>query len=205
MIDLFSDLSEWIVDFADSEWATLILALNSFSESIFFPVPPDLLLIGISILKPDLALWLAALVTVSSVLGAVVGHWLGQRFGRPLLYRFVAETKVAAVERMFKKYGAWAVLMAAFTPIPYKVFAIAAGVLDLDRKTFIVASLIGRGARFFILGGLIFIFRDSIEEFVTSNFQNFQMLTIGLAAVLVMGLGIVAIVARRRRAGDPAA
>jgi membrane protein YqaA with SNARE-associated domain len=202
MRELFTRLTDWVVDFAESDWAILILAANSFTESIFFPVPPDLLLIGIAVLDPDRALWLAGIVTVSSVAGAVVGHWLGRRFGRPLLHRLVAESKILTVERMFQKYGAWAVLVAAFTPIPYKVFAIAAGALDLDRRRFVLASLVGRGARFFAIGLLIFAFGEDIEDFIG---DNFGLLTIAAAAVLLVGLGIVALIARRRRAGDTVA
>lgn len=202
MIELFSRLSDWVVDFAESDWAILILAANAFTESIFFPVPPDLLLIGIAILDPDKALWLAGIVTVSSVAGAVVGHWLGRRFGRPLLHRFVAESKILAVERLFQRYGVWAVLVAAFTPIPYKVFAVAAGSLDLDRRRFILASLAGRGARFFALGVLIFAYGEGIEDFINSNFE---MLVIAAAAVLLACLGIVVLIARRRRARDTVA
>ncbi len=162
MIDLFRELSDWTAGFAESDWSALILAIAAFTESIFFPVPPDPLLIAIAMPQPHAALWLAALVTASSVAGAVVGHWLGLRFGRPLLYRFASRKKVEAVEALFQKYGAWAVLVAAFTPIPYKVFAICAGVLDLNRRTFIIASIIGRGARFFIIGGLIFAYGEEI-------------------------------------------
>ena len=196
MIDLLTDLTAWFVGFADSDWSVLILAISSFAESIFFPVPPDPLLIGIGIRRPELALWLAALVTISSVAGAVGGHWLGRRFGRPLLYRFVARNKVEPVERMFKRHGAWAVLMAAFTPIPYKVFTISAGVLDLDRRTFILASLVGRGARFFALGILLFVFGESIGGFIDTNFE---MLTLAGAAALLVALAVVVIIARRRR------
>ena len=198
MMELLTRLTDWVVDFAESDWAILILTVNSFTESIFFPVPPDLLLIGIAVLDPDRALWLAGIVTVASVAGAVVGHWLGRRFGRPLLHRLVAESKILTVERLFQKYGAWAVLVAAFTPIPYKVFAIAAGALDLDRRRFVLVSVVGRGARFFAIGVLIFAFGEDIEDFIG---DNFGLLTVAAAAVLMAGLGIVVLIARRRRAG----
>ena len=84
MIDLLRELSDWTAGFAESDWSVVILAVAAFTESIFFPVPPDPLLIAIAIPQPHAALWLAALVTASSVAGAVVGHWLGLRFGRPL-------------------------------------------------------------------------------------------------------------------------
>ena len=174
----------------------MILAIASFTESIFFPVPPDPLLIAIAIPQPHAALWLAALVTASSVAGAVVGHWLGLRFGRPLLYRFASRKKVEAVEALFQKYGAWAVLVAAFTPIPYKVFAISAGILNLDRRTFILASIVGRGARFFMIGGLIFVYGEEIEEFIDTNLE---VVTVSATAVVVVAAVIAAIIIQRRR------
>ena len=197
MIELFHELSDWVVGFADSDWAALILALASFSESIFFPIPPDPLLIGVGILQPENALWLAGIVTLSSVAGALVGHWLGKRFGRPLLYRIAPEDKVLAVEKTFQRHGAWAILVAAFTPLPYKVFAISAGILDMDRRRFVVASLIGRGARFFLLGGLIFVYGDSIEGFID---RNFEVLTVGLGLAAIVVVGLTAVYAHRRRA-----
>ena len=199
MFELLRDLSDWTTGFAESDWSALILAAASFAESIFFPIPPDPLLLAIAIPQPHAALWLAALVTASSVAGAVVGHWLGHRFGRPLLYRFASGKKVEAVEKLFRKYGAWAVLIAAFTPIPYKVFAISAGVLDMNLRTFIFASIIGRGARFFILGGLIFVYGEEIERFIDTNFEP---VTGASAGALVVAVTVAAIIVRRRRTRD---
>ena len=197
---MFRSLSHWMLDFADSDLAILILAISSFTESIFFPIPPDPLLIGIAVRQPENAIWLAALVTVSSVAGAFVGHWLGKRFGRPILRRIVSEKKIAAVEGMFSKYGAWAILVAAFTPIPYKVFTITAGMLGMDRRSFIIASLIGRGARFFLIGGMILVFGDEIEVFIE---DNFELITVAFTAALIVVLAIFLVV-RRRRAGTTA-
>jgi len=197
MFGLLKSLSDWTLGFADSGWSTLALAVDSFTESIFFPIPPDLLLIAIGIRRPEMALWLAGLATVSSVAGALVGHWLGGRFGRPLLYRLVPQRKVEPVERLFRKYGAWAVLMAAFTPIPYKVFAISAGILDLDRRTFILASLVGRGARFLALGALLYAYGDSVEEFID---DRFELIVVATSVAMAVGLGIATIVVKRRQA-----
>ena len=196
MIDLLRELSDWTAGFAESDWSAVILAIASFTESIFFPVPPDPLLIAIAIPQPHAALWLAALVTASSVAGAVVGHWLGLRFGRPLLYRFASRKKVEAVEEIFQKYGAWAILVAAFTPIPYKVFAICAGVLDLNRRTFIIASIIGRGARFFMIGGLIFVYGEEIQEFID---KNLEVVTVSTTAAVIVAAAVVAVIVQRRR------
>ena len=200
MAGLLRELSDWLVGFADSDWSIPILAVSSFFESFFFPVPPEPLLIGMGVLHPEAAIWLAAIVTISSVAGAVVGHWLGGRFGRPLLFRYVSQGKIDTVERMFKRHGAWAVLIAAFTLIPYKVFAITAGVLELDRRTFILASLIGRGARFFILGSVLFIYRDSIDTVEDYIDANFEMLTLAAGVALLISLGAVVVIARMRSA-----
>jgi undecaprenyl-diphosphatase len=197
MIELLRGFSHWIEGFADSPWAIVILVANSFTESIFNPIPPDPLLIGMSVINPNLALVYAGLVTVSSVLGALVGHWLGLRLGRPLVLKFISAKKVDRVETMFQKYGSWAVLIAAFTPIPYKVFAITAGALEMDRRPFIVVSIIGRGARFLLLGGLIFFFGEAMQEFIETRFE---ILTLLFSVLLVVSLVVVFIMVRWRRA-----
>ena len=185
MTEWLHDLADWTVAFADSDWAIGILALVSFSEAIFFPIPPDPLLMGIALVQRPLALWLAILVTVSSVAGALVGHWLGRRLGRPILDRLFSERLVIAAESWLGRYGVWATVLAAFTPIPYKVFAVTAGVLDLDRRSFALASLAGRGARFLTIGVLVMLFGEEIQDFVTGNFE---MLTIagGVAVVALL-------------------
>lgn len=197
MIELIRSFSHWVEGFADSPWAIVILVVNSFTESIVNPIPPDPLLIGMSFINPNLALLYAALVTISSVLGALVGHWLGLRFGRPLVLKFIAAKKVDRVEAMFQKYGSWAVLIAAFTPIPYKVFAITAGVLEMDRRPFIVASIIGRGARFFLLGGLILFFGEAIQKFIETRFE---LLTVLFSILLILSLALGFLFIRWRRA-----
>ena len=202
MIELIRSFSHRVEGFADSPWAIVILVVNSFTESIVNPIPPDPLLIGMSLIKPNLALVYAALVTISSVLGALVGHWLGLRFGRPLVLKFIAAKKVDRVEVMFQKYGSWAVLIAAFTPIPYKVFAITAGVLEMDRRPFIVASIIGRGARFFLLGGLIFFFGEAIQKFIETRFE---LLTILFSILLIFSLALGFVFIRWCRAKGPLA
>ena len=196
VLNLLSGLKDWVLAFADSDWSSLALALNSFAESVFFPIPPDALLIGIAIRHSDMAIWLALLATISSVAGAVVGYWLGHKVGRPILNRMISPNQTERARRMFNKYGVWAILLAAFTPIPYKVFTILAGMLKLNLRTFIIASLIGRGARFLILGLLLFFYGDQIANFID---EKFALLTLATAGVIT-GLLILLAVARRRHA-----
>ena len=200
MIELLHDLSDWLLDFADSEWAVFMLAAISFGEAIILPFPPDPFLIAVALLQPENALWLAGIVTVTSVAGGLVDHWVGVRFGRPVIERIAPRDKVEAAERLFAKYGWWTVLLAAFTPLPYKVFSVTAGILRFDRKGFLVACLVGRGVRFFLQGALIFVYGESIREFLEGNFE---LVTIATGALVVAAaLGII-LYARLRRRNAP--
>ena len=154
MLNLLHEFKEWVVGFSDSPWAIFVLAINSFTESIFNPIPSDPLILGMAAINPGSVFWLALVATVASVAGAVVGWMGGIALGRRVLLKIVSAEKSYQVENLFDRYGIWVVLIAAFTPIPYKVFAITAGVLRFDLRSFIVVSLIGRGARFFLLAGV---------------------------------------------------
>ena len=186
MRDLLHDLTDWTLQAADSDWAIALLALAAFSESVIFPIPPDPLLIAVGVASPGSAIWVAALVTIASVSGAFIGYWLGRKVGRPLLSRLVSESKVERAEALFNKFGVWAILVAAFTPIPYKVFTVLAGIMNLPLRPFVLASLIGRGARFMTIGVLVFLFGEEIQEFIEGNFE---LLTIasGVGLVVVVG------------------
>ena len=197
MREFLHDLSDWLLGFADSDLAIVVLLVSSFAESIFFPIPPDPLLLAVAVVQQPIAALLGALVAVASVAGAVVGHALGMRLGRPILAQMFSENRVAYVDRLFERYGVWAILIAAFTPVPYKVFAIAAGVWHMDRRKFIIASVIGRGARFGTIGVLIFLFGEEIEAFLT---ENFEWLTVGITVVTVaVGAGWYILHRRRRQ------
>jgi len=190
---IIHELSDWVLSFADSPWAVAMLGLSSFMEAIIFPIPPDPLLIAIGLVQQESAIFLGLWVAITSVAGAIIGHWIGKRLGRPIiawagnypiLDRFFSQEKVDKVERLFKRYGIWTILIAAFTPLPYKVFAITAGILQMDRRSFIIASIIGRTARFLTIGVLIALFGQEIES-VMSN--NFELITVSVAAVTIIG------------------
>ena len=127
---MLSDLREWLVDWADSPAGPAALGVLSAAESVFFPLPPDPLLIALALRNPDHALYLAALTTAASVLGGIVGHWLGLHFGRPLMRRLHNRHADRASE-LLRKHGFWAIALAGLTPLPYKVFTIAAGVANV--------------------------------------------------------------------------
>ena len=198
-MEYFDGLTTWFAAFAGSEWAVVVLAIATFLESIFSPIPPDPLLIPMSVLNPNMAILYGLVATLSSVLGALVGHWLGSRFGRPVLSRFASNSKIDQAESLFDRFGGWAVLAAAVTPIPYKVFAVLAGVLKYDRKKFFIVSLIGRGVRFIGLGVLLFLFGEQIQIFIEDNLQSLSLY--GLAVFMVLGVGLVLLLKFRNRFG----
>ena len=177
--------TDWLLGFADGGWAVVILAAISFFESIIFPIPPDPFLLAIALIQRPLSIWLSILVTISSILGALVGYWIGSKLGRPLLSRFFPATKIVFAERLLTRYGVWATILAGLTPIPYKVFAIAAGVLGLNLRTFILASIVGRGVRFLSIGLLVAIYGDRIKSFIENNFN---IITIGIGVAIVIFL-----------------
>ena len=184
-MDWLHNITAWILEFAQSPWAIGVLALNAFGESIVWPVPPDPVLIAIAATRPKDALWLAALVTVASVSGAFVGHWLGLKIGRPILNKLFPQEHISRAESLFQKYGVWAILVAAFTPIPYKVFTVLAGVLRLDRKSLLIGSIVGRGARFMLQGSLIFVFGKEIQSFLEANLETISW-TAGAAVITIV-------------------
>lgn len=141
---------ETIVGWFDG-FGSLSLGAMSFTEAIIQPVPPDLLLLPMLLAAQGdsaLVIWLWAVVTVTSVLGSLVGYYIGKRWGRSLFSRFKADKHLAKIESLTTRYGTIGIFIAAFSPIPYKVFGWAAGMGEMKLKPFIIAGLIGRGLRF---------------------------------------------------------
>lgn len=166
----------------------MALFLVAFAESSVFPIPPDVLLIALAIGAPRRALWFAALSTVGSVLGGMLGYLIGLKFyellGRPIIEFYSAQERYLRVKELYDRYDSVAVAVAGFTPIPYKVFTIAAGAFEIHFPTFVVASLAGRGGRFFLVGLLILRFGREIRYFLD---RYFNWLTVVFVVLLVGG------------------
>lgn len=161
---------------------------HAFAESSFFPIPPDVTLIILAIAEPNLSLWFSLVCTLGSVAGAIIGYVIGKKGGRPLLKKIVSKDKIELVQNYYHKYDVWAILIAAFTPVPYKLFTISAGVFHLRFFRFIATSIIGRGARFFMVGGLIYIFGEPIKDFID---KYFNILSILFVILLIGGFYII--------------
>ncbi len=173
---------QWTLDFF-LPLGNLGLFLVSFAESSFFPIPPEALLLPLSLAKPSNALLYGTVVTLASVFGGVAGYYLGIKGGRPLLLKITSAQKVAQVERLFRKYDAWAIGIAALTPIPYKVFTITSGIFAINLRKFVIASIIGRGARFLTEGLLIYLYGPQIVNFLK---HNFEWITIAIALLVIL-------------------
>jgi membrane protein YqaA with SNARE-associated domain len=152
------------------------LFIVAFIESSFFPVPPDILLIPLSLINPGLAFFYAAVATIGSVLGSILGYYIGLKGGRPVLNRIAGKKRVSAVEKYFSKYGDMAIGIAAFTPIPYKIFTIASGTFRHNLPRLILISVIGRGGRFFLEALFLVLFGEQIIFFMDRYFGLFTLL-----------------------------
>lgn len=195
---LLRDLVQWVLAWAQSPWSDIALGVLAFVESSFFPVPPDTLLIPLAIARPEHAFWLAAICTAGSTLGGLAGYGIGRAGGRPIALRLFGAGRVAVAEALYRRYDTWAVFIAAFTPIPYKVFTIAAGVCRLDLPRFALASIVGRGTRFFLVAGVIYLFGAPIRDFLE---HYFELAAAILGILVVAGFAVLHLIQRRHHAG----
>lgn len=142
------------------------LFILSFAEASFFPVPPDIVLIPLTVISPAAGLYYAAITSIASTLGGMFGYFIGIRAGRPILSRFVKDNNIQKIEDMFARFGGWAVAVAGFTPIPYKVFTIASGVFRMNLTTFFIAALLSRSARFFMESAIIMAMGERATAYI---------------------------------------
>ncbi|PHS78247.1 MAG: cytochrome B [Rhodospirillaceae bacterium] len=163
-------LYDWTMDFAANRNALWALFIISFIESSIFPIPPDILIIPMVLASREKAWKIAGVCTVASVLGGIggygIGYFLFDSVGQPILEMYGKLEKFNEFQGMYNEYGAWIVAMAGVTPFPFKVITIASGVTALDMPTFVISSILSRGARFFLVAGLLWYFGDPIRDFI---------------------------------------
>ncbi len=155
---LFSTLYELTLRWSKHPNAPKYLSAMSFAESSFFPIPPDVMLMPMSLATPQKAFYFAWLTTLFSVLGGVLGYAIGywaMDLLMPMIESMGYAEKIQRGEHFFAEYGVWIILMAGFSPVPYKLFTITAGASSMALLPFIIASIIGRGARFFLVAGIM--------------------------------------------------
>lgn len=169
------------------EYGPLGLFLVAFFESTVFPIPPDVLLLPLCLMSPASSWWYAFLTTAASVLGGLLGYAVGRKAGRPAVEKFVSRQMMDKVQVLFGKYGGWAVGVAAFTPLPYKVFTFGAGIFRVPLWTFTIASAIGRSARFFLEGALVFFLGERARVYLG---RNFEIATLAATGALLLAAAL---------------
>ncbi|MEE9219242.1 MAG: YqaA family protein [Acidobacteriota bacterium] len=185
-------LYDWVLHWASTPQAAPALLAIAFMESSFFPVPPDVLLIAMAFARPGRAFRYALLCSVGSVLGGMFGYLIGLQFlewlGKPILSALRLWEEYARVQELYQRYDVWAVGLAGFTPLPYKLFTIAAGAFRIDFLPFVLASALSRSARFYGVAWLVRRFGPSMREWLE---RSFGLATIVFALLLIGGFLLV--------------
>ena len=187
---IFSRLYQLVLKWAAHPRATRYLAALSFAESSFFPIPPDVMLAPMVLAQRHRAWFLATLTTVWSVLGGVAGYLIGMFLfnivAQPMIQFYEAEATFDAARAQVQEHGVWIVFLAGFTPIPYKLFTISAGLASMSLLPFVAASLVGRGARFFLVAGLISAGGERFEKQLRRYADTIGWAVLGLSAVALL-------------------
>jgi len=185
-------LYDWVLSWAETPYGAAALFVLAFAESSFFPVPPDVLLIALVLGASRRWLRLALICTAGSVVGGLVGYWIGAALmdtvGMAIVRIYQAEAQYERVQHLYLTYDVWIVFVAAFTPIPFKVFTIASGAMDMTLWSFTLVSLVGRGARFFLVAGLLRIFGQPVRRFID---KYFDLLALLFVVLLIGGFAVL--------------
>lgn len=186
---IFTTLYDACLRWAKHKYASIYLAVLTFSESIFFPIPPDVMLAPMVLARPHKAWWLASLTSISSILGGVVGYLLGAYLYEPVVLPFIElmgyQLKFATITQYFTDYGVWIVFLAGFTPIPFKIFTVSAGMLSMAFLPFLLASAVGRSMRFFLVAGILYWGGEKMEHKLRQYIDTIGWIVIGLIVLFI--------------------
>jgi|TARA_Y100000310_G_scaffold36526_1_gene34371 membrane protein YqaA with SNARE-associated domain len=189
---LLRKLYNWVLSWAHKKYSSAALFVLAFSESSFFPIPPDVLQIALSVSRPKKSFFYALIASLGSILGGILGYFIGlflfDTIGGFIINTLGYQSEFNSIGNLYKSYAFLVILASAFTPIPYKVFTIAAGFWQVGLLPLIAASVIGRSARFFLVATLIYIFGPKIKEFID---KYFNLLTIIFIILLISGFLII--------------
>ena len=181
-------LYDWVLSWAHSRFGTIALAALSFAESSFFPIPPDVLQLALSVERPKRSFFYAGVSSIASVCGAALGWYLGfalwELVGPIFVPAIISQANMDKVADFFDEWGFAALFVAAFTPIPFKAFTISAGVAGMSLPLVLLSSLVGRSARFFLMGSLVYFLGARVSRWID---KYFGLLTIALLVLLLGG------------------
>lgn len=186
---IIKNLYDWVLNWSNSKYGVVALALMAVSEASFFPIPPDVLLIGLCLGSQSKSLKYALICSAGSILGAVIGYGIGSilwwsssneftglaNFFFSIIPGFSTDV-FYSIKDQYEQWNFWIIFTAGFTPIPFKIFTITAGAFDINFILFLIASTISRSARFFLVAGLIWKYGKPIKEFIDKYFNLLAIL-----------------------------
>jgi membrane protein YqaA with SNARE-associated domain len=185
----------WIINLSTTPYALWALAVIAFSESSFFPIPPDILLIPMIIAKPKNAYFIAFIAMIASVVGGGLGYYIGLKLyetvGLVIINFYHAQQLFSDFQTQFNKHGALAILFAGVTPFPYKVITISSGIAGISFFQFLIFSFIARGTRFFIIAILLRFYGEPIRNFIE---KHLNLLFIIFVVLLVLGFLLIKVI-----------
>jgi len=186
---LLAALYDRVLGWAGHPRAPWYLGGLSVAESSFFPIPPDVMLAPMVLARPERAWFLAGLTTIASVIGGLAGYLIGLfafELVEPLLHRVGHWETYLHARAWFEEWGVWVVLLAGFSPIPYKIFTISAGALSMAVLPFLLASLVGRGARFFLVAAVVRWGGPRVEPYLRRHIDAVGWATVALVVILFL-------------------
>ena len=201
-MNLFKNTYNWVLGLSNKKNSDYSIFLLSFSESFFFPIPPDVLLIPLCLGNRKKSLYFAFLCSVSSIFGGIVGYYIGKVLWwnlpgieyselAKLFFEYVPGVTVDSfgrIKSLYEEWNFWIVFTAGFTPIPFKLITISSGTFNINFFMFIIASMLSRSARFFLLATLLYIFGEKIRFFIE---KYFNLLAILFTILLIVGFVVV--------------
>jgi|TARA_B100001971_G_scaffold27091_2_gene21452 membrane protein YqaA with SNARE-associated domain len=191
---LLRRLYDWVLSWAHKKYSSVALFILAFAESSFFPIPPDILQIALSVSKPKKSFFYALIASFGSVFGGIFGFFIGLKlweYLKDFFFTYIPGFTPAIfdiIKTKYELYDFWVVFTAGFTPIPYKIITISAGLFGISFLMFIIASTLSRSLRFFIVATLIYFFGPKIKEFID---KYFNLLTIIFIILLIGGFMVI--------------
>ena len=204
-MQIFKKLYDWVLNLSNKKNSTYSITFLSLSESIFFPIPPDVLLIPLCLGNRNKALYFAFLCSISSIVGGIIGYFVGKSlwWSTPgIEYSAIAniffdyvpgltDESFNHIKSLYDTWDFWIVFTAGFTPIPFKLITISSGTFNINFTMFVIASITSRSARFFLLAILIRIFGERIRFFIE---KYFNLLAILFTVLLIGGFAIIKLI-----------
>ncbi len=183
---LFSKLYTKILVWSKHQHAVYYLALVAFSEALIFPIPPDVMLVSMGLVRPERAWFYAGVTAVCSITGGMLGYLIGLLcfdLVHPYIQSFGYESAYLTVHDWFNIWGAWTIIMASFMPIPFKILSITSGAVNMPFYSFVLAAIVGRGTRFCLVSGSMFLYGEKVSAILQQYIDKIGLAIVGIPVI----------------------